>query len=56
MMNFVSNTRNPYAIQKIEKEKPVTGQFISKSKAGTIHMFKNNTVNLKGRKVTFKNV
>lgn len=56
MMNFVSNTRNPYAMQKKENEKPVPGQFISKSKAGTIHMFKNNTANLKGRKVTFKNV
>ena len=56
MMNFVSNTRNPYEMQKKTEEKPVPGQFISKSKAGTIHMFKNKTASLKGRKVTFKNI
>ena len=57
MMNFVSNNKNPYAPHsKDEKEEKRKEQFISNSKAGTIHMFRNNTANITGRKVTFKHV
>lgn len=43
MTKFVSNTRNPYEKSK-EKKHSVNGQFISGSKAGTIHMFQNISV------------
>lgn len=57
MTRFVSNSRNPYAVQtRDEKKENVKGQFVSKSKAGTIHMFRNNTANTTGRKVSFKHV
>lgn len=57
MTKFVSNSRNPYAVPtKDEQKGNVKRQFVSKSKAGTIHMFRNNTANTTGRKVTFKNV
>ena len=57
MTKFISNSRNPYVVQiKDEQKGNVKGQFVSKSKAGTIHMFRNNTANTTGRKVTFKNV
>jgi len=56
-MNFVSNTKNPYEkILHMEKKEDLTGKFISKSKASTIHMFRNNTANTRGEKVKFKNV
>lgn len=57
MTKFVSNSKNLYAVQtKDDKKEHVKGQFVSKSKAGTIHMFRNNTANTTGRKVTFKHV
>lgn len=57
MTKFVSNSRNPYAAQiKNEKKESTKGAFVSKSTAGTIHMFRNNTANTTGRKVTFKHV
>ena len=54
MMKFVSKSRNPYVAQQenIKKE----GQFVSKSQAGTIHMFRDNTANIVGKKVEFKHV
>lgn len=55
MTKFVSNSRNPYAVQT-KNEKNLKGQFVSKSKARTIHIFRNNTANTTGRKVTFKHV
>lgn len=57
MAKFISNTKNPYVINpKIEKKPSVKGEFISKSNPETIHMFRNNTTNITGRKVTFKHV
>ena len=57
MTKFISNVKNPYAPKsdcvKAEKSK---GKFISKSNAGTIQMFKDNTTNITGRKVAFKHV
>ena len=54
-MKIVSHSKNPYERQmKIEEN--VSGKFVSKSRAGTIRMFANNTANIKGRKVAFKNV
>lgn len=56
-MKFVSYSKNPYEKQmKVEKKENVSGKFVSKSKAGTIRMFTNNTANIKGRKVAFKKV
>lgn len=56
-MNFISNTKNPYEkILHMEKKEDLTGKFISKSKVGTIHMFKNNTANTSGVNVKFKKV
>lgn len=58
MMTFVSKSRNPYMKQtrNVNKES-VKGQFISKSQAGTIYMFRNNTANnITGEKVEFKHV
>ena len=56
-MKFVSHSKNPYERQmKIVKNENVSGKFVSKSRAGTIRMFANNTANIKGRKVAFKNV
>jgi len=57
MAKFISNTKNPYVIHpKIEKKPSVKGQFISKSNPETVHVFRNNTTNITGRKVTFKHV
>lgn len=57
MTKFLSNSRNPYAEQtRDEKKENVKAKFVTKSKAGTIHMFRNNTANTAGRKVTFKHV
>ena len=57
MLNFVSNSKNPYAKQS-QKEKTdcLNGKFIPKAKVGTIHLFANNTANINRRKITFKNV
>lgn len=56
-MKFVSYSKNPYEKQlNAEKKENMSGKFISKSKAETIRMFTNNTANIKGRKVVFKNV
>ena len=57
MEKFISNTKNPYEkLINNEKETIVKGQFISKSKAGTIQIIRNNTANITGRKITFKHV
>lgn len=57
MMTFVSKSRNPYIVQpKNIKKENVKGEFISRSQAGTIHMFKDNTANIVGKKVEFKHV
>ncbi len=57
MTKFLSNSRNPYAEKtRDEKKENVKAKFVTKSKAGTIHMFRNNTANTTGRKVTFKHV
>lgn len=57
MMTFVSKSRNPYVAQsKNIKKESAKGQFVSKSKAGTIHMFRDNTANIVGKKVEFKHV
>ena len=57
MMKFISNSKNPYEMHvEDNKKENKKGEFISKSKAGTIHMFRNNTANTTGRKVTFKHV
>ncbi len=56
-MKFISNSKNPYEMHAEDNKKEnKKGEFISKSKAGTIHMFRNNTANTTGRKVTFKHV
>ena len=57
MARFVSKSNNSYALySKSEKKEHVKGQFVSKSKAGTIRMFRDNTANITGRKVSFKHV
>ena len=57
MMKFVSKSRNPYVTQQENiKKESVKGQFVSKSQAGTIHMFRDNTANIVGKKVEFKHV
>lgn len=57
MTKFISNGKNPYALEeKDDNKENVKGRFVSKSKTGTIPMFRNNTAHLTGRKVTFKNV
>lgn len=57
MTKFISNRKNPYAAKSdnVKAETP-KGKFISKSNTGTIQMFRNNTTNITGRKVSFKHV
>lgn len=57
MTKFISNGKNPYATKSDSvKEESTKGKFVSKSNTGTILMFKNNTTNITGRKVSFKHV
>ena len=57
MMKFVSKSRNPYVAQQENiKKESVKGQFVSYAQAGTIHMFRDNTANIVGKKVEFKHV
>ena len=57
MAKFISNTKNPYMRDvKNEMKTSAKGQFISKSNPETVQMFRNNTTNITGRKVTFKHV
>lgn len=54
-MKFVSAGKNPYVLKSGNLEiKP--GEFVPRSKAGSVQMIKNNTMNITGRKVTFKHV
>ena len=54
-VKFVSTGKNPYVLKHVSVEtKP--GEFISSSKMGKTQMFRNNTMNITGRKVTFKHV
>ena len=55
-VKFISNTKNPYAFQAKESNTSANVGFVSKSNAGTVRIFKNNTASVTGRKVTFKHV
>ncbi len=54
-IKFVSAEKNPYALKR-ENTKVKPGEFVPSSKAGTAQMFRNNTMHITGRKVTFKHV
>lgn len=57
MTKFISNSKNPYELKTDDTEREnVKRQFVSKYKAGSVHMFRNNTANTTGRKVKFKHV
>ena len=56
MTKFISNSNNPYANLNKSDNKDVKEKFVSKSKAETIQIFKDCTVNTTGKKVTFKHV
>lgn len=56
VIKFISNTKNPYGFQLQENKVSEKVGFVSKSNAGTVRTFKNNTANVTGRKVTFKHV
>lgn len=57
MIKFVSKSKNMYPINtnnsKVESRKE---EFTSKFNIGTIQMFRDNTANITGRKVSFKHV
>lgn len=57
MAKFITSRRNPYSLEHNGKKTEIsTGTFIPRTNAKTTQLFRDNTTNTTGRKVTFKHV